>query len=220
MNNDLISREALKKAIEPYRYATDGVFEGISLIIDNAPTVETYTKDDMTREYLKGYNACKDMNERPQGERIISVDSEEEARALSKTNPNLMIIFPTNEKEWRQRTTNEEAIEILKGYKQRLENSCSNVLDEDIKALDLAIKALEERPQGEWVPVGERLPDYMEDTLVTIQVNNREPKVRSGFYARGCFHNDNGDTWNWNDTEVKAWMPSPEPYKEEENVEE
>ena len=37
---DLISREALKKAIEPYRYATDGIFEGISLIIDNAPTVE------------------------------------------------------------------------------------------------------------------------------------------------------------------------------------
>lgn len=39
--------------------------------IINAPTVETYTKDDMTREYLKGYNACKDMNERPQGEWII-----------------------------------------------------------------------------------------------------------------------------------------------------
>lgn len=38
-SGDLISREALKKAIEPYRYATDGVFGGISLIIDNAPTV-------------------------------------------------------------------------------------------------------------------------------------------------------------------------------------
>ena len=38
--------------------------------IDNAPAVEAYTKDDMTSEYLKGYNACKDMNERPQGEWI------------------------------------------------------------------------------------------------------------------------------------------------------
>lgn len=75
----------------------------------------------------------------------------------------------------------------------------------------------EEKTQGEWIPVSERLPDYMEDTLVTIQVNNREPKVRSGFYAHGCFHNDNGDTWNWNDPEVKAWMPSPKPYKEEES---
>lgn len=36
--------------------------------IANAPTVETYTKDDMTKEYLKGYNDCKEMTERPQGE--------------------------------------------------------------------------------------------------------------------------------------------------------
>lgn len=40
--------------------------------------------------------------------------------------------------------TNEQTIEILKGYKQRLENSCSNLLDEDLQALDVAIKALEE----------------------------------------------------------------------------
>jgi len=33
-------------------------------------------------------------------------------------------------------------MEILKVYKQRLENSCSNQLDEDIKAFDLAIAAL------------------------------------------------------------------------------
>ena len=44
--------------------------------------------------------------------------------------------------------TNEEAIEtlkqlILQGTDERLKN--------DYKALDLAIKALEERPQGEWI---------------------------------------------------------------------
>ena len=71
------------------------------------------------------------------------------------------------------------------------------------------------RNEHRWILISERLPDYMEDTLVTIQVNNREPKVRSGFYAHGYFHNDNGDTWNWNDPEVKAWMPLPEPYKED-----
>lgn len=38
--------------------------------------------------------------------------------------------------------TNKEAIEILKAYKQRLENSCSNQLDKDIKAFDIAIGAL------------------------------------------------------------------------------
>ena len=110
--------------------------------------------------------------------------------------------------------TNKEAIEILSN---RLNTYYCT--DEDLQALDLAIKALEERPQDEWVLITERLPDYMEDTLVTIQVNNREPKVRSGFYAHGYFHNDNGDTWNWNDPEVKAWMPLPEPYKEAENEE-
>lgn len=38
--------------------------------------------------------------------------------------------------------TNKEAIEILKLYKQRLDESCSNLLDRDKEALDLAIKAL------------------------------------------------------------------------------
>ena len=48
--------------------------------------------------------------------------------------------------------TNEEASKIIKAYKQRLENTCSNKLDEDINAFDLAIKALEEeRPQGDLI---------------------------------------------------------------------
>lgn len=37
----------------------------------------------------------------------------------------------------------EEAIEILKAYKQNLLNSCSNQLDGDIEAFDIAIKALD-----------------------------------------------------------------------------
>lgn len=109
---------------------------------------------------------------------------------------------------------NEDAIAILENLKTQGECFFSRRL-----ALDLAIKALKERPQDEWVLITERLPDYMEDTLVTIQVNNREPKVRSGFYAHGYFHNDNGDTWNWNDPEVKAWMSLPKAYKEAENDE-
>lgn len=39
-------------------------------MVANAPTVDTYTKDDMTREYLKGYNDCKDVNGRSTGEWI------------------------------------------------------------------------------------------------------------------------------------------------------
>lgn len=40
--------------------------------------------------------------------------------------------------------TNREAAEILKLYKQRLDESCSNLLDRDKEAFDLAIKALEQ----------------------------------------------------------------------------
>lgn len=75
----------------------------------------------------------------------------------------------------------------------------------------------EERPQGVWISTGDRLPENMDNVLVTIQVGNRKPVVRSGFYACGLFNNDNGDVWNWNDPEVKAWMLQPVPYKEAEN---
>lgn len=43
--------------------------------------------------------------------------------------------------------TNKEAIELIQG----IEEDGRNVTAEHIEALDLAIKALEERPQGEWI---------------------------------------------------------------------
>ena len=38
--------------------------------------------------------------------------------------------------------TGEEALKIIRAYKQRLENSCSNQLDEDIEAFNFAIRAM------------------------------------------------------------------------------
>lgn len=121
-------------------------------------------------------------------------------------------------------------IELIAGNLQtRIENDAVKVVQSygfnvDKVELEKALKydrdqydkgyAAGSRNVPRWILIAERLPDYLEDTLVTIQINNREPKVRSGFYANGCFHNDNGDTWNWNDPEVKAWMPLPEPYKD------
>lgn len=46
-------------------------------MVANAPTVETYTKDDLTREYLKGYNDCKDMNGRSQGDWIMEENNKD-----------------------------------------------------------------------------------------------------------------------------------------------
>lgn len=42
--------------------------------------------------------------------------------------------------------TKEEAKEILQEYRNKLSNSVSNQLDEDIKAFDMAIKALKQEP--------------------------------------------------------------------------
>ena len=55
--------------------------------------------------------------------------------------------------------TNEEAIEIIKAYKDRLTSSCSNQLNNDIEAFNLAIKALE---TGEIYITGEDYNLYME----------------------------------------------------------
>ena len=40
MNNDLISREALKKAIEEYKYC--GFYDKLIEIIDNTPTISPF----------------------------------------------------------------------------------------------------------------------------------------------------------------------------------
>lgn len=55
--------------------------------------------------------------------------------------------------------TNNEAIKLIQG----IEEDGRNVTSEHIEALDLAIKALEERPQGEWKETG-RLndPEFLE----------------------------------------------------------
>ena len=129
--------------------------------------------------------------------------------------------------------TNEEAIEIIltvRAYYASLtagypkgkdviafgEYMCSEVAN----ACLMAVKALEEQKVGEWVPTSERLPDEKGTyTLVTIKIPKREPKVRSGFFYKGDFHNDNGDFWRATDKEVVAWMPLPEPYEADKEVE-
>lgn len=67
-----------------------------------------------------------------------------------------------------------------------------------------------------WILTKDKLPENKTYVLTTIKIPGRQPHSRSGFYQDGYFHNDNGDTWNKDDIEVVAWMPLPEPYKEEE----
>ena len=50
--------------------------------------------------------------------------------------------------------TSKEAIKLIQGIKE----DGWNVTSGDVKALDLAIKALQERPQGEWLPLSDISP--------------------------------------------------------------
>ena len=96
------------------------------------------------------------------------------------------------------------------------------VNEDDIGAYrTLAENLFKDVPSAEanWIPVSERLPDNKTYVLTTIQVGGRQPHARSGFYHDGFFHNDNGDTWRATDKEVIAWMPMPEPYREDGDTE-
>lgn len=76
MNNDLISREALKKAIiETFGIYFDGTYDNrkILKLIDNAPTVAVNCKD--CDGYEAGYSAGLKDAERPQGEWIEMTDN-------------------------------------------------------------------------------------------------------------------------------------------------
>lgn len=68
MNNDLISREALKEELSNlWNYDADySIFKQIETLIDNAPTVAVNCKD--CDGYEAGYSAGSKDAERPQGD--------------------------------------------------------------------------------------------------------------------------------------------------------
>lgn len=72
MNNDLISREALKKALnEMFDTVEVMLFDDIIATIDNAPTVKSYTLEDLEKAKNNGYKWGRidgRATARPQGE--------------------------------------------------------------------------------------------------------------------------------------------------------
>ena len=84
--------------------------------------------------------------------------------------------------------------------------------DEDFK------KWIDSQPKvGEWIPVSEELP---EDGLVLVTVNDKHNNMTfENTLMTGCYCYAEG--WilegyiDWVDPNVTAWMPLPEPYKEQ-----
>ena len=117
--------------------------------------------------------------------------------------------------------TNKEAIVIISELIEFYES-------ENLKeAFRLAVNALEERPQGEWIPVSERLPDNETEVLFQYEYGQL---MRVGYHIHDStiypFGYEDENETGWYDSEdnficgsdeVIAWIPLPEPYKEAEN---
>ena len=88
-------------------------------------------------------------------------------------------------------------------YKDIIENRLNTWLDE--------LPSVTVRQTGEWIPVSERLPEEKVEILVTTRWGSIT--IGERYSANDYFINDGAS--NADENEIIAWMPLPEPYKEE-----
>ena len=88
-------------------------------------------------------------------------------------------------------------------------------LNEQIKALNMAIEALQE-PERKWIPVTEKLPENGCGVLVTV--NGKHNNI-TFVDALEIAEYDGDFGWivegypQWTDPNVTAWQPLPEPFE-------
>lgn len=135
--------------------------------------------------------------------------------------------------------TNKKAIRVLKNIEHFLKSHTNESCEEEHTAISLAIKALEERPQGEWIPVTDRpmtdeeekelceklgieegsLEDW-EKRVFTCSLPDDGQEILTSLFGKYvqediCSWDEYGcgleNNGDWDG--VEAWMPKPEPYK-------
>lgn len=103
--------------------------------------------------------------------------------------------------------TKEKVIDILKGIKDGTACLMPNMPEDGEKAIDIAIKAVEQS-EPHWIPVTERFPEEYGTYLVTGE-------WESGDAVVGCceYSVEDGYFQTARNFDVLAWMPLPELYK-------
>lgn len=94
--------------------------------------------------------------------------------------------------------TNQEAIDLLDNLLGMIDDNQGNDYD---KAIHMAIEALQE---PKWIPCSERLPEKSVRVLTTD---------KDGEYTVNYIIDEDDGEWFWHD--AVAWIPLPEPYREE-----
>jgi len=94
-----------------------------------------------------------------------------------------------------------------------------NASKEEIEDFKQELENVLKRPQGEWIPVSERLPKDRKLVLVTAYWHETYQVMQASYFGEGekngwwCVPFNNCGKHMRNDLHVIAWQPLPEPYK-------
>lgn len=96
-----------------------------------------------------------------------------------------------------------------KEARETIENLCTvdevSIVETDIEALRMGIKALEET---EWIPVTERLPVSEEEVEICAirktLYGEKKPIITTAMYEDGTVR-DNDSRWNWENIDWAGW---------------
>ena len=78
------------------------------------------------------------------------------------------------------------------------------------------------QPEPHWIPCSERLPEVYKDVLICWDFKGNREVLIGNMYSDGTFHGYDDEYLTHNGRKYRkavAWMPLPEPYREERTEE-